>query len=158
MPLEPRNRHGELCNSEPGTQGRETNDVSRDTIYVGERMPASAQEQVNLAAALVRLYVLLTQYLDRCVDESVRSSCPDTEFRAHLVETRRQLLDIVSVNPVVKQKLTEECDRIVELGASCLKSSSADKTLRETIQAERAMLRNKTIALSDLVAVFRAMA
>ncbi|MDH5666979.1 MAG: hypothetical protein OEY86_03075 [Nitrospira sp.] len=120
-------------------------------------MPASAQEQVDLAAALVRLYVLLTQYLDRCVDESVRSSYPDTEFQAHLVETRRQLLDIVSVNPVVKQKFTEECDRIMALGASCVKSGSVDKAQRETIQAERAILRNKTLALSDLVAVFRAL-
>jgi len=120
-------------------------------------MPASAQEQINLAAALVRLYVLLTQYLDRCVDESVRSSYPDTEFHSHLVETRRQLLDICSVNPVVRQKLTEECDRIMALGASCVKSGLVDKVQRETIQAERTRLRNKTMALSDLVAVFRAL-
>jgi len=120
-------------------------------------MSASAQEQVNLAAAMVRLYVLLTQYLDRCVDESVRSSYPDTEFQSHLVETRRQLLDTVSVNPVVKQKLTEECDRIMALGVSCVKSGPLDKAQRETIHAERARLRNKTLALSDLVAVFRAL-
>jgi hypothetical protein len=67
-------------------------------------------------------------------------------------------MNILSVNPVVKQKLTEECDRILALGAACLKSGSAGKTLRDAVQAERAVLRNKTIALSDLVAVFRALA
>ena len=120
-------------------------------------MSASAQVQIEVTAALVRLYVFLTQYLDRCIDESARASYPDAELQSHLDETRRQLLDIFSVNPVVKKKLTEECDRIVALGASCLKSGSADKTQRETIQAERAILRNKTLALSDLVAVFRAL-
>jgi len=121
-------------------------------------MSASAQVQIEVTAALVRLYVFLTQYLDRCVDEAARASYPETELQAHLAETRRELLDILSVNPVVKQKLTEECDRILGLGASWLKSGTVDKTLRETIQAERAILRDKTIALSDLVAVFRAMA
>jgi hypothetical protein len=56
----------------------------------------------------------------------------------------------------VKNKLSQECDRILALGASCLKGAT-DATTRETIQTERAILKNKTIALSDLVAVFRAM-
>lgn len=120
-------------------------------------MPVSAQDQIDVAAALVRLYVFLTQYLDRCVDEAARKSYPEADLQSHLAETRRQLMDILSVNPVVKKKLTEECDRIVALGAACLKSGSVDKDLGEAIQAERAMLRNKTIALSDLVAVFRAL-
>jgi hypothetical protein len=107
----------------------------------------TAKDQTDLAAALVRLYVFLTQYLDRCSDEAARARNPNEE-----------LLDILSANPVVKRKLTEECDRILALGASCLKSGSADQTLRDAIQAERAVLRNKTIALSDLVAVFRALA
>ena len=120
-------------------------------------MPASAHEQIEIAAALVRLYVFLAQYLDRCFDDAARTSYPDSELQAHLSETRRQLLDILAVNPVVKKKLTEECDRILALGAACLKAGSSDATARETIRAERAILKNKTIALSDLVAVFRAL-
>lgn len=120
-------------------------------------MPASAQVQIDVAAALVRLYVFLTQYLDRCFDEGARKNYPDAELQSHLDETRRQLMDILSVNPVVKKKLTEECDRIVDLGAPCLKSGIVDEQTREAIQAERAVLRSKTIALSDLVAVFRAL-
>lgn len=121
-------------------------------------MAMTAKDQTDLAAALVRLYVFLTQYLDRCSDDVARADNPNEELQSHLDETRRQLLDILSANPVVQRKLTEECDRILALGASCVKSGSADKTLRDAIQAERAVLRNKTIALSDLVAVFRALA
>lgn len=120
-------------------------------------MAVSAQAQIDVAAALVRLYVFLTQYLDRCLDKAVRQSYPEAELQAHLAETRRQLMDILSVNPVVKQKLTEECDRVLALGAFCLKSGEDDAKTREAIQSERAVLRNKTIALSDLVAVFRAL-
>jgi hypothetical protein len=121
-------------------------------------MATTTKDQIDLAAALVRLYVFLAQYLDRCFDEAAHKSYPDSELQAHLAETRRQLMEILAVNPVVKQKLTEECDRILALGAACLKSDSVDQKLREAIQAERAVLRNKTIALSDLVAVFRALA
>jgi len=121
-------------------------------------MAASAKDQTDIAAALVRLYVFLAQYLDRCFDEAARKSYPDAELQGHLDETRRQLMEILSVNPVVKRKLADECDRILTLGASCLKSGAVDPKAREMIHAERAILKNKTIALSDLVAVFRALA
>jgi len=120
-------------------------------------MATSAKDQTEIAAALVRLYVFLAQYLDRCFDEAARKSYPDAELQAHLTETRRRLMDILSVNPVVKKKLSEECDRILALGASCLKSGTADLPTREAIQAERTVLKSKTLALSDLVAVFRAL-
>lgn len=120
-------------------------------------MPVSANAQLDIAAALVRLYVFLTQYLDRCFDEAARKSYPDSELQAHLTETRRQLSDILAVNPVVQKKLAEECDRVLALGARCLKGTTAETKIRGEIQAERAVLKNKTIALSDLVAVFRAL-
>lgn len=120
-------------------------------------MATSSKEQLDVTAALVRLYVFLAQYLDRCFDEAARKSYPDSELQGHLTETRRQLMEILAVNPVVKNKLSQECDRILALGASCLKGGATDATTREAIQTERAILKNKTIALSDLVAVFRAM-
>jgi hypothetical protein len=66
-------------------------------------------------------------------------------------------MTILAVNPVVKKKLAEECDRLLALGASGLKSSVGDVKTREAIHAERTVLKSKTIALSDLVAVFRAL-
>jgi hypothetical protein len=119
-------------------------------------MPASAAAQLQIAAALVRLYVFLSQYLDRCMSDAVRRSSPDGDLQTHLAQTRLELMDILSVNPVVKRKLTDECDRILNLGASCLSSNSAAET-RERIAAEREVLKQKTSALSDLVAVFRAL-
>ncbi|MDH4237769.1 MAG: hypothetical protein OEV17_11035 [Nitrospira sp.] len=119
-------------------------------------MAMTAKDQTDFAAALVRLYVFLTQYLDRSVDDAARASYPEAELQSHLAQTRQQLMDVLSVNPVVKQKLAEECDRILSLGDSCVKSGSTDKALLDAVQAERTVLRNKTIALSDLVAVFRA--
>jgi hypothetical protein len=120
-------------------------------------MPASASTQLEIAAALVRLYVFLSQYLDRCLDDAVRRGLPDGDFQTHLAQTREELMDILSVNPVVKRKLTDECDRILNLGASCLTPSSLTAKDRERIHAEREVLKQKTIALSDLVAVFRAL-
>jgi DICT domain-containing protein len=120
-------------------------------------MAASAKEQIDVAAALVRLYVFLAQYLDRCFDEAARASYPDAELQTHLKQTRLQLMEILAVNPVVKKKLAEECDRILALGTSCLKTGAADTRMHEAVQAERAILKTKTIALSDMVAVFRAM-
>ncbi|SPP66275.1 hypothetical protein [Nitrospira lenta] len=120
-------------------------------------MTTTTKDQTEIAAALVRLYVFLAQYLDRCFDEAARKSYPDAELQAHLTETRRQLMDILSVNPVVKKKLGEECDRILALGATCLKSGGGEPSIRESIQAERVVLKSKMLALSDLVAVFRAL-
>lgn len=120
-------------------------------------MTASAFDQIEVAAALVRLYVFLTQYLDRCFDEAARKTYPDAELQGHLNQTRNQLMEILAVNPVVKKKLAEECDRILTLGAACLKTGAHDAKVCEAIQAERAVLKNKTAALSDLVAVFRAL-
>ena len=120
-------------------------------------MAVSSNDQTDIAAAFVRLYVFMAQYLDCCSDEAARKSFPDAELQAHLNETRRQLMEILSVNPVVKKKLAEECDRILTLGASCLKYGASDTRTSEAIQAERAILKNKTIALSDLVAVYRAL-
>ena len=120
-------------------------------------MAASTKDQTDIAAALVRLYVFLAQYLDRCFDEAARKSYPDAELQGHLTETRRQLMELLAVNPVVKNKLSQECDRILALGTACLKSGAADATTHESIRAERAVLKSKTLALSDLVAVFRAL-
>lgn len=119
-------------------------------------MATSTKEQIDVTAALVRLYVFLAQYLDRCFDDAARKSYPDSELQGHLSETRQQLMGILAVNPVVKNKLAQDCDRILALGASYLKDG-ADTKIREAIQAERAILKNKTVALSDLVAVFRAL-
>ncbi len=111
---------------------------------------------IELTETLVRLYVFLTQYLDRCLDEASRKAYPDEELEAHLSTTRSQTMEMLTVNPVVKGKVETECDRVLALGAACLKGGTGKTSVLKDVKAERAVLKHKTIALSDLLAVFRA--
>jgi hypothetical protein len=118
---------------------------------------AQTPGHIEITETLVRLYVFLTQYLDRCLDEAARKEYPDQELHAHLAATREALADILSVNPVVKSKVEKECKNVLILGAAILKGGQERASAMEPMEAERAILRNKTIALSDLLAVFRAL-
>ena len=118
---------------------------------------AHAPSHIEITETLVRLYVFLTQYLDRCFDEAARTTYPDEELHAHLAKTRATMADILAVNPVVKNKVEKECADVLALGAAILKGGNERATSIEPMQAQRAVLRNKTIALSDLLAVFRAL-
>ena len=68
---------------------------------------AQAPGHIEITETLVRLYVFLTQYLDRCLDEAARKAYPDEELHAHLSKTRATMADILAVNPVVKNKVRE---------------------------------------------------
>jgi hypothetical protein len=65
--------------------------------------------------------------------------------------------DILAVNPVVKGKVEKECKDVLALGTAILKGDHDRATAMEPMQAQRAILKTKTIALSDLLAVFRAL-
>ena len=112
---------------------------------------------IEITATLVRLYVFLAQYLDRCVDEAARQAYPDHELQTHLSTTRDSMMQILHVNPVVKGKVEQECNRILSLGTACLKGGAEKPSAVDAVKAERAVLKHKTIALSDLLAVFRAL-
>ena len=122
-------------------------------------MPTHTQthDYIGITEVLVRLYVFLTQYLDRCLDEAARKAYPDEELHAHLSTTRATMADILAVNPVVKSKVEKECKDVLALGAAILRGGHERTAAMEPMQAQRTILRNKTIALSDLLAVFRAL-
>ena len=111
---------------------------------------------VEITETLVRLYVFLAQYLDRCVNEAARQSYHEEELQRHLSATRAKMLEILAVNRVVKSKVEKECDRTLSLGTACLKGGVPKQAALEEIKLERAILQHKTMALSDLLAVFRA--
>jgi len=117
---------------------------------------ASVPNHIETTETFVRLYVFLSQYLDRCRDDAARRSFPEAELQAHLSATKAKMLDIMAVNRVVKEKVEQECARILALGETCLKQGSANASVVEDVTRERMILQNKTIALSDLLAVFRA--
>ncbi len=111
---------------------------------------------IDTTETFVRLYVFLSQYLDRCRDEASRKSFPEADLQVHLSATKAKMLDIMAVNRVVKDKVAQECARILALGETCLKQGGTNASVVEDVKRERAILQNKTIALSDLLAVFRA--
>ncbi len=114
-------------------------------------------QHIEITETFVRLYVFLSQTLDRCLDQTQRESFPEKEHQAFLIEARNEMREILTVNPVVKGKVEEECSRVLALAESYLKKSSGQKDALEQIQRERAILKTKLMALSDLLAVFRAL-
>jgi hypothetical protein len=117
---------------------------------------STALGHIDITETLVRLYVFLTQNLDRCLNEAARTSYPEHELQSHLSSTRAEMMEILSVNRVVKNKIEQECDRVLSLAAACLTDESGKTAAIDALKAERVVLKNKTMALSDLLAVFRA--
>jgi hypothetical protein len=128
---------------------------SRTTVQTG------VPSHIEITETLLRLYVFLAQYLDRCLDETLGRSLQEADLEAHLLATRKSVMEMLAVNRVVKGKVEHECQRILELAAGCLRDrqnsrASVQDHPTDLLKAERAMLKTKTIALSDLLAVFRA--
>jgi hypothetical protein len=119
--------------------------------------PSAHANHVEITETLVRLYVFLSQSLDRCLDQAQRESFPEKEHQAFLTDARNKMREILKVNPVVKGKVEEECERAVALAASYLKGGPGQAAALETLKAERVVLKTKLMALSDLLAVFRAL-
>ena len=116
----------------------------------------TGESHIDITDTLARLYLFLAQSLDRCVSEAARISYPEPQFQATLASTKATVLDMLSVNQVVKGKVAQECDRIESLVTACLQDGAAKAGALEELKAERAVLKHKTLALSDLLAVFRA--
>ena len=117
---------------------------------------STAHAHIDITETLVRLYVFLAQGLDRCLNEAVRTTYPEDQLQAHLASTRATMMEMLSVNRVVKGKVEQECDRVLSLTAACLTEGPGKPAAIEEVRAERAMLKHKTMALSDVLAVFRA--
>src|SRR5438046_10492212 len=110
---------------------------------------------IEITETLVRLYVFLAQELDRCLNEAARQTFPEHELQSHLSSTRAKMMEILSVNRVVKGKVEQECNRVRSLIAACLLDGAGKTAALDELKAERAVLKNKTMALSNLLAVFR---
>jgi len=116
----------------------------------------AVHSHVDITDTLTRLYLFLAQSMDRCVSEAARISYPEAELQSHLASTRATVLDMLSVNQVVKGKVEQECQRVLSLIAACLKDGAGKAGALDELKGERAVLKHKTMALSDLLAVFRA--
>ena len=117
---------------------------------------STAHGHIDITETLVRLYVFLAQSLDRCLNEAARATYPEHQLQSHLSSTRAKMMEILSVNRVVKGKVEQECNLVLSLIAACLPDGAGKTAAMDDVKAERAVLKNKTMALSDLLAVFRA--
>jgi len=109
---------------------------------------------IQITETVLRLYVLLNQYLDRCHDQAAKEAFPETEFQEHLKATREKATELLATNRIVKGKVEAESERILQLGADCVAQASSSG-LNDQLAKEREMLRMKTLTISDLLAVFR---
>lgn len=117
----------------------------------------TVQSHIDVTDSLVRLYLFLAQTIDHSLSEAARINYPEAELQSHLAATRATVLEMLSVNQVVKAKVEQECNRVRALIRACRADGGAAKAVAlEELKAERAVLRHKTMALSDLLAVFRA--
>ncbi|WP_454061916.1 hypothetical protein [Candidatus Nitrospira salsa] len=114
----------------------------------------SVPQHIRTTETLLRLYVLLAQYLDRCRTEDGSSSLSEGEFRKHLVETKQSVINLLSTNRIVPEKIEQEYDRVMKC-AKALVKNPRDSERKAQVDHERETLRIKTLALSDLLAVFR---
>ena len=117
---------------------------------------SAVHRHIDVTDALARLYLFLAQSMDRCVSDAARSSYPEAELQSHLASTRAAVLDMLAVNQVVKAKVEQECNRVSALITAYLADESKNGASLDELNAERAVLKHKTMALSDLLAVFRA--
>jgi len=115
-----------------------------------------AHSHIDVTDALARLYLFLAQSIDRCLNEDARISYPEAELQSHLAATRATVLNMLSVNQVVKAKVEQECNRVCSLVLTCLTDGAAQAGVPEALKAARDVLKHKTMASSDLLAVFRA--
>lgn len=117
---------------------------------------SGVHSHIDITETLARLYLFLAQSMDRCVSEAARINYPEAELQSHLASTRAAVLDMLAVNQVVKAKVEQECNRVRSLIMTSLADGAANAVALDELKAERAVLKHKTMALSDLLAVFRA--
>ena len=117
---------------------------------------SGVHSHIDITETLARLYLFLAQSMDRCVSEAARINYPEAELESHLASTKAAVLDMLAVNQVVKAKVEQECNRVRSLIMTSLADGAANAVALDELKAERAVLKHKTMALSDLLAVFRA--
>lgn len=117
---------------------------------------ATVSSHIETTDALSRLYLFLAQAMDRGLDEAGRVNGGDSELDVNLARARNAALELLSVNRVVRDKVEAECNRIRSLVEACLTGGVPHTAVLQTLKEERAIVKQKTMVLSDLLAVFRA--
>ena len=116
--------------------------------------PVTNLPHITMTETVLRFYVFLGQYIDRCLDAEHQRALPEQEFQQHLATTHDQVVELLATNRVVKDKAEVEFQRVTAMCQEYLKDpGNADQS--RVLHEEREILRVKMLALSDLLAVFR---
>ncbi|MGD9852787.1 MAG: hypothetical protein AB7T38_16160 [Nitrospirales bacterium] len=116
--------------------------------------PNANLPHITTTETVLRFYVFLGQYIDRCLDEEHRRSLPEKEFQQHLATSHDQVVELLATNRVVKDKAEAEFQRVSQLCRDYLANPGKPEHL-QALHQEREVLKVKMLALSDLLAVFR---
>lgn len=115
----------------------------------------TSQNYIDIIETLIKLYGSLEQNLDHCLSDIGTGMLEEHESQARLSATRAQIMDMLAVNPVVKEKLEEECRRLLSLASACFSDGPQSTVALKQARAEREVLRCKAAALKDLLDVFQ---
>ena len=99
-----------------------------------------ADNHVQSIETVWRLYVFLAEELDRS-RQARRETFLEQELRDPLSSTRAKAMEILSVNPMVKEKVDNECQRALALAADCLAERNGKSPAATNVQAEEAVLK-----------------
>ena len=117
---------------------------------------STVHSHIEITDMLARLYLFLAQSMDRCVSEEAHINDPEDQLQAHVDSTKATVLEMLAGNRVVKAKVEQECNRVYSLIMACVEDGASKPVALDELMAERAALKHKTMALTDLLAVFRA--
>lgn len=115
-----------------------------------------AQDHIEIIETVLKLYASLGQSLDHCLNEIRTGVTEEHELQAHLSPSRAQMMDILAGSPTVKQKLEQECKRLLSVTSACFSNGTPDSVAMKQAKTEREALRCKTAALTDLLDVLQA--
>ena len=118
---------------------------------------AAAQHHIEIIETVIQVYVSLGQSLDHCLNEIGTGTVEEHELQAHLSASRAQMSDIFAGNPVVKQKLEQECKRLLSLASACFSNGTRYSIAMKQAKMERDILGYKTAALVDLLDVLQSL-
>jgi hypothetical protein len=115
----------------------------------------TAQDHIDIIETLIQLYGSLEQNFDHCVNEIATGMLEEQESQARLSATRAQIMDILAGNSIVKERLEEECRRLLSLASACFSEGPQSTVALKQARTEREALRCKTAALKDLLEVLQ---
>ncbi len=117
----------------------------------------SADSQlVTVTELLSHLYLGLTRLLDSIHENSEKSKKTREEIKSLIQAAREGLEKYLSKNPVVRRNVEEEHALVSKIVEEAMNSGLTPKVM-EKMTTERAKLQTKIVALTDLIALYKAL-